>query len=295
MYKHYIFVNSFYGGFKEKTDANHMGYFETLFKKTKLRNIKVTDDIDQANILFESCFGNSINNYKEWSKKIYFSGESWLIDTSQYDIILKSSYTNDKTVDLPLFVVYVLNNPGFYERLIERPLKTKETIPPKFCCFCVSNGECFVRNKMFEIISSYKKVDSFGNHNNNVGYNITSPYWSEEYFNHLKQYKFIICMENLKSDTYNTYITEKLVNAYFANSVPIYWGTPHVNNIFQQFLYLENENDILSYMDVLEKVKELDQNDETYLEFINKPVFNKDFFDKNYSFDAVANKINQLL
>ena len=48
-------------------------------------------------------------------------------------------------------------------------------------------------------------------------------------------------------------------------------------------------------MDVLEKVKELDQNDETYLEFINKPVFNKDFFDENYSFDAVANKINQLL
>ena len=99
-------------------------------------------------------------------------------------------------------------------------------------------------------------------------------------------------MENSKSDTY---ITEKLVNAYFANSVPIYWGTPHVNNIFQQFLYLENENDISSYMDVLEKVKELDQNDETYLEFINKPVFNKDFFDENYSFDAVANKINQLL
>ena len=76
-------------------------------------------------------------------------------------------------MDLPLFVVYVLNNPGFYERLIERPLKTKETIPPKFCCFCVSNGGCFVRNKMFEIISSYKKVDSFGNHNNNLGYKTT--------------------------------------------------------------------------------------------------------------------------
>ena len=292
MSKNYIFINSFYGGFKEKTDANHMGYFETIFQKTKLAPIEVTDDFNKANILFESCFGNSMTHYKPWSKKIYFSGESWYRDTSQYDIILKSSYTSGKTVDLPLFVVYVLNNPGFYERLIERPLKIRETIPPKFCCFCVSNGGCATRNKMFEIINSYKKVDSFGNHNNNVGYNITAPYWSEEYFNHLKQYKFIICMENSKSDTY---ITEKLVNAYFANSVPIYWGTSHVKNIFQQFLYLENENDISSYMDVLEKVKELDQDDEKYLEFINKPVFNTDYFDENYSIDAVANKINQLL
>jgi len=293
MSKNYIFINRFYGGFKEKTDANHVGYFETLFSKTKLSSIEVTDHFNKANILFESCFGsNSLTNYKPWSKKIYFSGESWFIDTSQYDIILKSSYTNGKTVDLPLFVVYILNNPGFYERLIERPLKIKDTIPPKFCCFCVSNGGCATRNKMFEIINSYKKVDSFGNHNNNVGYVLSCPYWSEEYFNHLKQYKFIICMENSKSDTY---VTEKIVNAFFANSIPIYWGTPHVKNIFQQFLYLENENDISSYINVLEKVKELDNDDEKYLEFINKPVFDKDYFDENYSFDAVANKINRLL
>jgi hypothetical protein len=289
--KNYIFVNAFYNGFIDKTDCNHIGFFESIFKNTKLNNFEITNDLNKANILLESCFGNSICLKKKWDKKIFFSGESWRVNLDNYDIIIKSSYTNGRTIDLPLCVYYIHNN-NFLDRITEKRIIS--TIPPKFCCFCVSNGGSRPRNHMFEILNSYKKVDSLGKYNNNVGYNINYPYWSEEYRDYLKQYKFIICFENSK---YDTYVTEKIINAHLSKIIPIYWGTNHVKNMFYEnsFIYLENENSQQSYADVLKRVIELDQDDSKYLEFINRPILNEKFFQENYSIDIITKKINNLL
>ena len=73
--KYFIFINGFWSGFVSKKDGIHIGFIETLLKKTKLFNFELTSNIDRANILFESCFGPSIcdSNNKKWDKKIYFS------------------------------------------------------------------------------------------------------------------------------------------------------------------------------------------------------------------------------
>ena len=126
------------------------------------------------------------------------------------------------------------------------------------------------------------------------------PYWSSEYIEYLKQYKFIICFENSLSDTY---VTEKIVNAQLANIVPIYWGTPHVKNIFNEnsMIYLSNENlesgsgSGSGYIDVLNKVIELDQNDYKYLEFVNRDVLQQKYFSDNYSIDIIGEKLDKLL
>jgi len=289
--KNYIFVNAFFNGFIDKKDCIHIGFFESILKNTKLNNFEITNDLNKANILLESCFGNSICQTKKWDKKIFFLGESWNIDLNNYDIIIKSSYTSGRTIDLPLCVYYIHNN-NFLNSLIYRsPISI---VPSKFCGFCVSNANSQPRNHMFKILNSYKKVDSLGRYNNNVGYNIEYPYWSEEYRDYLKQYKFIICFENSK---YDTYVTEKIINAQLVKSIPIYWGTTHVKNIFYEnsIIYLENENSEESYMDVLKKVIELDQDDSKYLEFINRPILKQQYFQENYSLDVISRKINNLL
>ena len=289
-----IYINAFWNGFINKTDCINSVFFENLFKKTKLGNFEFTDDLSKANILLESFFGNSMVNIKKWDKTIFFSGESdsrFPIQLHKYDIVLKSSYTKNNKIDLPLFVVYIINN-NFLDRIIKH--KNITIIPQKFCCFCVSNGNSIPRNKMFTILNSYKKVDSLGKYNNNVGYFINFPYWSEEYLNYLKQYKFIICFENSKEETY---ITEKIINAYLCNIIPIYWGTQHVKNIFYEdsMIYLDNEHDEQSYYRVLNKVIELDNNDEKYLEFINRKSLNYIFFQENYTLDKISEKINNIL
>lgn len=86
----------------------------------------------------------------------------------------------------------------------------------KFCSFVVSNGKADeLRSKVFDALNAYKRVDSAGKFKNNMGF------LTDDKIAFLKDYKFNICFENCYT---NGYITEKIIDAKKANSVPIYWG-----------------------------------------------------------------------
>lgn len=298
MSMNYIYMNAFWYGFDNKTDANHYVFFEKIFKLSKLNNFEFTNDIYKANILFESVFGESLVTFKKWHYTIHFSGEPFKNKTSNYSVVLDSENnisepTQFNIVDVPLSVYYVHNN-NFIERLISRPRINK--IPSEFCCFIVSNPKCHARNRMFEMLNNYKKIHSYGKAMNNMGYNIDYNYWTEEYFNFIGKYKFIICFENTKK---GTYITEKIINPYLARIVPIYWGTHHVKNVIntESMLFLEDETDE-SYIKLINQIIELDTNDEKYLEFINKPTltsFNLEYWNKHYTIENIAKKIDHII
>jgi hypothetical protein len=62
-------------------------------------------------------------------------------------------------------------------------------------------------------------------------------------------------------------------------------------------LFLEDETDE-SFTKLINKVMELDNDDQKYLEFINRPIFSKDnikFWNENYTLDSLGNKINNIL
>ena len=81
---------------------------------------------------------------------------------------------------------------------------------------------------MFTILNSYKKVHSYGKFNNNMGMNLNFNYWTDEFRRFISNYKFIICFENSK---FGTYSTEKIINPYLAEIIPIYWSSNKINNI----------------------------------------------------------------
>ena len=315
--KYTIYVHGFWGGFLDKTDANHIGFFESIFKSAFYPStIEFTSDKNQANILFESVFSPSIANAKKWLYKIQYSGEPRNYPFSDYDMTLFSEKDSNQIVDLPLFVYYIHSN-NLLGRLLERPLRT--VVPNKFCCFIVSNGSCQVRNRMFNALNQYKKVDSLGNFANNMGSVLQYDYWSPEFTGFISNYKFIICFENSK---FGTYSTEKIVNAYLANVIPIYWSSHHIKKVLNpdSMLFLEdetigftdfeyevtksdffrrcdkgesNENDE-SYAGLIQKIVELDNDDAKYLEYVNRPVFTQtDYWDANYSLDALSCKITE--
>jgi hypothetical protein len=207
-----------------------------------------------------------------------------------YNIILFSEESKDNIINLPLFVYYIYGN-NIFNKLINRPLIKK--VPKHFCCFIVSNGGCEIRNKMFRILNSYKKVHSYGKFNNNMGINLNFNYWTDEFRRFISNYKFIICFENSK---FGTYSTEKIINPYLAEIIPIYWSSNKINNIISKnsMLFLENETDH-SFQNLLEKIKELDNSDDKYLEFIIRPIIDSDgleYWKNNYSRDKIAEQIN---
>lgn len=287
-----IYVHGFWNGFVDKTDANHIEYFIRLFSHTKLAQVEITRNINEATILFESVFANSLVMLKPWKLTIGYSGEPYIIH-DKYDIFLDSHITENQYVDLPLAIYYIHGN-NFMPRLLAPP--NREHIPDKFCCFIVSNGRCQYRNTMFHLLNQYKKVDSLGKYLNNVeeANGISYGYWTPEYMNLISSYKFIICFENSKQ---NTYITEKIVNPFLARIIPIYWATHHVKNVFNMdaMLFLEDESKE-SYIRLIERIIELDTDDTKYLEFVNRDVFTENnikYIEEHYSYSKIAENMDK--
>ena len=293
--KHYIYINAFWNGFVDKKDPNNIDFFKKIFLQSKkLKNFEITTDIHQANVLFESIsmFGQSLTTIKNWKYKIHYSGEPFRNNSLDYDLVLDSEKSKDNNiVDLPLCVYYTHENCRL-DKLLNRQCITK--IPIEFCCFIVSNGNCHIRNNVFEVLNQYKKVHSYGRFANNMGpdSNINHGWGTDEYINFIRKYKFIICFENTKK---GTYITEKIVNPYLAQIVPIYWGTHHVKNIFnvESMLFLEDET-TESFVKLVNRIIELDNDDKKYLECVNSQTLIIDYWNNHYTIDTIARKIDSV-
>ena len=321
---YYIYFHNWWPGFLTKTDANNIGFFKKLFAYTKLKDYQITNNLEIANVLFESGKSDDkIRNIKNWKYTICFFGEPVFPIYDKHNLVLtcftkklhdqyekckndnidpKSvgflTYDNgdftpyqENNVECPIILYYILGN-NILPRLQSK--RVINNIPSKFCCFIVSNPRCNIRNRMFHILNNYKRVDSCGSYCNNIGRRLTAPWWSEAYLNYIKQYKFIICFENSIFDS-----SEKLVNAYLSETIPIYWGSDNIKNMFnpESMIFLEDGTEN-SFRTVIDRVIELDNNDEKYMEFVNRPVFNeknKEYWKEHYTLEALGKKIDNVL
>jgi hypothetical protein len=84
--------------------------------------------------------------------------------------------------------------------------------------------------------------------------------------------KFTIAFENSSS---NGYTTEKILQAFSAQTVPIYWGNPKVSEDFNPASFI-NCHDYTSFEEVIARVKELDNDDELFLKMLQTPIHNGD-------------------
>ena len=73
---YYIYFHNWWPGFFTKQDANNIEFFEKLLSYTKLKNYQITNNLEIANVLFESGKpDDKIRNIKIWKYTICFFGE----------------------------------------------------------------------------------------------------------------------------------------------------------------------------------------------------------------------------
>jgi hypothetical protein len=149
------------------------------------------------------------------------------------------------------------------ERLMQEKDMATFKAKKNFCCMVVSNGKAKERIEFFNRLSKYKRVDSGGRFMNNIG----GPIRDKMEF--ISEYKFVMSFEN---SAYPGYTTEKLIQPMLANSVPVYWGNPVVDKDFNANSFI-NIPDTKSFDEAIERIIELDKDDERYMAMAAQPWF----------------------
>jgi hypothetical protein len=120
----------------------------------------------------------------------------------------------------------------------------------KFVCAFISNLEP-VRMRALDELRKYGEVDVYGPHSLNTQ---ISKYETA------KEYKFMLCFEN---DLYPGYLTEKLLDAYMCETIPLYRGLfgqeEHVNQ--RALINAANFDSLASFCDYVGKMNELEYED----------------------------------
>lgn len=262
-------VKIWFVGFWDSFDINN-NVIVNILKK----HYKVYFDQNEPEYVFCSVFGHPYEYCNYDAIRIFCSGENYSPDFNIVDYAIGfDNLTYEDRFFSRIFLPIDYDH-SKYASLIEQ-LKFKHlnidkdilTTKEKFCNLIYSHErDDFARKKIFDILSTYKKVDSAGTYLNNMpqGKRVTR----DEKTAFQKKCKFTIAFESVDM---NGFFTEKIIDAFFANTIPIYMGDPNINQKFNRNAFI-NCNDYENFEEVLKKVIELDTNDDLYIKMLREPI-----------------------
>ncbi len=245
-----IFFTDFWSVFKIENN-----YFLDLLNDDY--EVEITDV--HPDLIFYSVFGTEFNKYR--CKRVFFTGENIRPDFNKCDWAFTFDYSDDsRNFRLPLYALFAdVEQLTLPKPPISQLLKEKT----KFCNFIYSNPSCKKRNEFFKKLSKYKKIDSAGRLYRNVTERVKNK------IAYVRQFKFTIAFEN---ESYPGYTTEKILEPMLVHSIPIYWGNPLVYKDFNQKSFM-NYHSFENDEALIEKIIEIDSNEDLYIEMLNQPFF----------------------
>lgn len=208
---------------------------------------------------FFSTFGKHFLDYD--CVKIYYTGECIVPDFNLCDYAMAFDHISfgDRYLRVPLYELFQYKQR--YQTLINGTIPAKSKTD--FCGFVVSNDQGMKeRLQMFKLLSAYKKVDSGGRYMNNIG----GPVKDKLAFD--QTHKFSLTFANC---SHKGYTTEKIVEAFAAGAIPIYYGNPEIGQEFNTKAFV-NIHDFASLEDAVKRVIEIDQDDELYKQMKAEPI-----------------------
>lgn len=231
-------------------------YFYNLL--SQYYEIEISDNPD---FLIYSTFGKEYLQYD--CVRIFFTGENVRPDFNLCDYAIGFDYMQfeDRYFRYPLYMLYKKS----WDKALKKHEFTRDDLKQKtgFCNFIYSNSNTQTnRDEFFDRLSDYKRVDSGGRHRNNIGGPVDDKV---EWQSH---YKFSIAFEN---SIQNGYQTEKLIEAFAARTIPIYFGNPKVLSEINPDSFIIC-NSIDEFDDVIQRVKAIDNDDDLYMKMLQAPM-----------------------
>ena len=223
---------------------------------------EITDQRN-ADYVFFGVDGYDVLNYQ--GIRIFVTGENVTpnLAITDYAMAFDKITFNDRYVWMPLIKLY-RDSYGVLKQsrpLVDRVMDKKND----FCAYVMSNAKdsAIERLQIFDLINSYKKVNSGGSWRNNVGGRVNNKIEFQS------RHKFVIAFENSSSPGY---LTEKFAEAAASNAVPIYWGDPEIGKLFNPNAFI-NCHDYSSLQDAVNQVIRVDQDENLYRQMLSQPWF----------------------
>jgi hypothetical protein len=168
---------------------------------------------------------------------------------------------------LPYWQYGLLMSQARKKKLLENrdSISTEELISQKrgFCAFVSYNAAAKKRVRVVKKLMARRSVSCGGPLMNNVGGPV------EDKIGFARQHLFCIAYEN---EGYPGYQTEKIVDAFIARSIPLYWGNPQVETEFNPKAFIHERN-FPSEEAMVDYVVKLADDPERIASILNEPVF----------------------
>jgi hypothetical protein len=225
--------------------------------------------VDPPDYVFFSTFGRGFYEFAHYDGvRIFYSGENYSPDFNVADYAIGFDHIayEDRYLRYPLYL--------FYDQIGEAATKHvgigPEVLAEKtvFCNFIYGNSHAQgERPAFFHRLSGYRPVSSAGTFlNNQDGFVADSQ---EKKLAFQRKCKFTIAFE---STSLNGFVTEKIMHAFAARTVPIYFGDPLIDREMNPKAFV-NCRDFPSFDAVVDRVREIDRDDALFLRMLAEPMF----------------------
>ena len=213
-------------------------------------------------ILIYSVWGEEHRQYQ--CTKLFYTMEPFSPDFNEcdYAVGFDPIQFGTRYMRLPLFAMEINSSIQDRSRFADDDMSAR-----KFCNFIYSNefagSGAFVRKEFCKKLMVYKKVDCPGMVLHNMDSDEIPSRWGADWYqgkiNFLRNYKFTIAFENTLMDGYTT---EKLIQPFWAGSIPIYYGNPRVTEEFNKDAFIDCNKFDNDFDSVIEEIKRIDRDPE---------------------------------
>ena len=234
-------------------------------------NVEIIKE-DQPDFLIfgDRNFGNDNLNFdRDKVTKIFYTGENQR--PTDYDCDYAITFDHNYQpwhYRLPLWVIYLWALKYVHKSKYDKNSILENHSKPKtdFCSFVVKNEKPKERKEFYHKLSEYKKIDSGGPLFKNIEGELEGEVAKIDF---LSTRKFNLCFE---SYSHPGYVTEKILHAFLAGTIPIYWGSTSIEVDFNPHAFI-NVHNFKNFDDVVDYVKKVDDNKNFYDWMINQPKF----------------------
>lgn len=238
--------------------------------------------------LLYNSFDDSHLDYDKDCVRIFYTGENIRTDwnLADYGIDYDLLDFDERHLCFPLYFLYTSD----LKNAVKTHLLSNDK-REKFCSFMVSNEYADkIRDKFFEKLCKYKKVDSGGRWKNNIG-----GAFIENKNAWLKNYKFNLCFEN---SSQKGYVTEKIIQAFAAGCVPIYWGDGSLCDekyakfrpVFNPKAFI-NVHNFDSIESAIKEIERIDNDDSAFETMRKEPIFSDESMERFFDLSPKTHNI----